>query len=172
MLAEPVSEPIFEPQAAPLPTQTERNWAMLAHLSALLTAFVAASTGGVGYVIALLVPLALYLYFAGRSRYVAFHALQATGFQALAGVMYVVVAGVLGAAIAAAWVVAGVLSIVLVGLLLMPLALGLSLMVGFQLLVLPVVGLFYAVYGAYYTYEGRDFEYPWVGRVVARSLQS
>ena len=65
------------------PTQYERNWASLAHLTALLTLIVGASTSGVGAVVALLVPLGMYLYFGGRSRYVAFHALQATVFQAL-----------------------------------------------------------------------------------------
>ncbi len=152
------------------PTQDERNWAMLAHLTTLLTLGLAASTGGAAYASALLAPLGMYLYFSGRSRYVAFHALQSTVFQALAGIVYVLVGGVVGAAIATAWVAAGVLSLVLVGLLLMPLALGLTLLGGAQLAALPLLALAYALRGAYLAYQGESFEYPWVGRLVARSL--
>ena len=63
-------------------TQSERNWAMLAHLTALLTVLVGLHSGGVGSVVALLVPLGMYLYFRERSPYVAFHALQAITFVA------------------------------------------------------------------------------------------
>ncbi len=160
------------PASAPAvgPSQEERNWAMLAHLTALLSAFVAMSTGGVGYVFALLAPLAIYLYFSGRSRHVAYHALQATVFQALAGVVYVVVAGAAGAAIAAAWTIAGVLTMILVGVLLMPVALGVTLISGVLIGGLPLLGLGYALRAAYLTYHGQDFDYPWIGPVVARSL--
>lgn len=159
-----------EPQSAG-PTQDERNWAMLAHLTALLTLGVGVSTSGIGYVFALLVPLSLYLYFAGRSRFVAFHALQATVFQALAGILFVVLAAAAGAVIVAAWVVTGVLSIVLLGLLLLPVTLGLTVLAAAQLAAVPLLVLFYALYGAYRTYEGENFHYPWVGAIVARSLQ-
>ncbi len=155
----------------PGPTQDERNWAMLAHLTALLTVVVGVSTGGMGAVFALLVPLGLYLYFGGRSRYVAFHALQATVFQALGAILYVVLAGVTAAAIASAWVVAGLLSIVLVGLLLMPVALALTLFGAVELLAVPAVWLGYTLLGAYRAYQGEPFEYPWIGALVARTLR-
>ena len=144
---------------------------MLAHLSALLTLAIAASTAGLGHIVGLLVPLGLYLYFSNRSRYVAYHALQATVFQALAGILYVVAAVAAGAMIATAWTISGLLSVVLIGILMMPLALGLTLAAGVELVALPILGLFYALRGAYLTYQGRDFEYPIVGRLVARSLQ-
>jgi uncharacterized protein len=171
MLAEPLNEPTLPPPAALAgPTQDERNWAMLAHLSALLTIGIAASTSGVGYVVALLVPLIMYLYFAERSRYVAYHALQATVFQALAGIAYVVLATLVGLSIAAAWIVAGLLTVVLIGVLLLPVALGFTLLGAAQLLLLPVVGVFYALRGAYLTAQGEPFAYPWIGAVVAQSL--
>jgi uncharacterized Tic20 family protein len=111
-----IAEPVIPPAAAVAdPTQDERNWAMLAHLTALLTVGVAASTGGIGYVVALLVPLVMYLYFAGQSRYVAYHALQATVFQALAGIGYVALAGAVGVIIATAWTITGLLTVVLIG---------------------------------------------------------
>jgi uncharacterized Tic20 family protein len=152
------------------PTQHERNWAALAHLTAVLTLLVAVSTAGVGHILGLLVPLAIYLYFSSRSRYVAYHALQATVFQAVAGILYVIAAALAGAMIAVAWTVSGVLTIVLVGLLLMPVALGVTLLAGVELLALPALGLFYSLRGAYLIYQGQEFDYPVVGLLVARSL--
>ena len=40
------------------PSAGERNWAMLAHLTALSTLVIAMSTAGLGHVVGLLVPLA------------------------------------------------------------------------------------------------------------------
>ncbi|MEP7359881.1 MAG: DUF4870 domain-containing protein [Anaerolineales bacterium] len=152
-------------------TQDERNWAMLAHLTALLTVFTAVATGGPGYIVALLVPLALYLYFSGRSEYAAYHALQATVFQALAGIVYVVVAALAGTVIATAWAVTGVLTVVLVGVALVPVAFGLTLIAAVELLGLPVLLVAYALRGAFLVSEGHEFAYPLVGEVVARSLR-
>jgi uncharacterized Tic20 family protein len=152
-------------------SQYERNWAMLAHLTALLTVFTAVATGGPGYIVALLAPLALYLYFAGRSEYAAYHALQATVFQALAGIIYVAMAALAGTVIAAAWVVAAALAVLLVGVVLVPMAFGLTLLMGVELLGLPFLLVAYALRGAYLVSEGRDFSYPGVGSMVTRSLR-
>src|SRR5258708_4009804 len=152
------------------PTQHERNWAALAHLSALLTLLIAISTAGLGHILGLLVPLAIYLYFSNRSRYVAYHALQATVFQAVAGIIYVVAAALAGALIAAAWTVSGVLSVLLVGIVLIPLALGLTLAAAVELVALPVLALFFSLRGAYLIEMGREFDYPLIGRLVARSM--
>lgn len=154
------------------PTQYERNWASLAHLTALLTVAVGLSTSGAGAVLALLAPLGLYLYFGGRSRYVAFHALQATVFQALGAILYVLLGGGVAAAIALAWVVSGVLSVVLVGFLLMPMALVMTLVGGYMLAAAPLLWLAYSLIGAYRTYEGQPFEYPFVAGAVARTMQT
>ena len=154
------------------PTQYERNWASLAHLTVLLTVLVGVSTSGLGAVVALLLPLGLYLYFGGRSRYVAYHALQATVFQALGAILYVLLGGTVAAIIAVAWVIAGVLSVVVIGLLLMPGALALTLLAGYALVAVPLLWLGYSLVGAYRTYNGEAFEYPLVGAVVARTLQT
>ena len=53
----------------------ERNWAILAHLSALLAALVA---------LAFLGPLVVLLIFGNRSRYVRNHAVEALNFQVTA----------------------------------------------------------------------------------------
>jgi uncharacterized membrane protein len=124
----------------------------------------------VGHIVGLLVPLAIYVYFSSRSRYVAYHALQATVFQAVAGILYVIVASLAGAMIAVAWTVSGVLAAVLVGIVLMPVALALTLVAGVELVGLPALALFYSAYGAYLIYRGQEFDYPVLGRLVARSL--
>ncbi len=152
------------------PTQFERNWAMLAHLSALLTAVVGFSSGGVGTVVTLLVPLGIYLYFGSRSRFVAFQALQATVFQALGAIAYVVLGASAGAAIAMAWTITGLLSVVLIGLLLIPLALLVTLLAGLALVAFPVAWLAYSLVAAYRTYEGEDYHYPWIGPLVAQAV--
>jgi uncharacterized protein len=152
------------------PTQHERNWAAVAHLTAVLTLLIAVSTAGLGHILGLLVPLAMYLYFSNRSRYVAYHALQATVFQAVAGIVYVIVAALAGALIAVAWTVSGVLTVLLVGIVLIPLALGLTLAAGVELVALPALALFYSLRGAYLIEMGQEFDYPLIGRLVARSL--
>ncbi len=162
---------MFSHVALTAPTQNERTWAALAHLTALLTLAVALSTAGLGHILGLLVPLAMYIYFSSRSRYVAYHALQATVFQAVAAIVYVAAAALSGVMIAVAWTVAGMLTVVLVGIALMPLALGLTVAAGVTLVALPAAAIFYTLYGAYLTYEGREFDYPVVGRLVARSMQ-
>ncbi len=155
-----------------VPTQYERNWASLAHLTALLTVVVGLSTSGIGAVVALLVPLGMYLYFGGRSRYVAYQALQSTVFQAFGAILYVLLGGAVAAAIAIAWVISGLLSVVLIGVLLMPGALVLTLLGGYALVAVPLLWLAYSLVGSYRTYEGQPFDYPLVGRLVARTLQT
>ena len=154
------------------PTQLERNWALLAHLTALLTLFVGLSAGGLGAVTALLVPLALYLYFRERSPYVAFHALQATAFQAFAGIAFVILAAFAAVIIGGAWVIAIALSFVLVGLLLLPMALIITLILTVGVLALPVAAIVYALRGAYQVYQGLLFEYPWVGALARRTMET
>jgi uncharacterized Tic20 family protein len=64
-------------------THDERTWAMLAHLSALL-----------GYIVVLgqyIAPLVIYLVYRERSRFVAFHALQALYFQLALLLLWIVV---------------------------------------------------------------------------------
>ena len=153
-------------------TQLERNWAMLAHLTALLTLVVGLSTGGVGAVAALLVPLAMYLYFRERSPLVAFHALQATAFQSFAGVAFIVAAGFAAALVAGAWVITLALSVVLVGLLLLPVTLILTVAAAMGVLALPVAALVYAVRGAYLAYQGLPFEYLWIGALARRAMEA
>ncbi len=131
----------------PLSASDERTWAMLAHLSVVANLF----TGALGPVAA----LCIYLILRERSRYVAYHALQSFIFQLIWWV-----GG--GALIAAAWTISGILSAVLIGLLCMPFACGLSL--------IPLAALVYGVVGAVQCSQGRDFRYWLVGDWVRGTL--
>lgn len=132
----------------PLSPADERTWAMLAHLSVLVNLV----TGMLGP----LAALVIYLVYGKRSRYVAYHAMQAFIFQLIWWV-----AG--GALAAVAWAVSGALAVVLLGCLLMPVALLLSL--------LPVGALVYGVIGAVQCSQGQDFRYWLVGDWVRGTLE-
>lgn len=133
---------------APLSPSEERSWAMLAHLSVLVNLF----TGFLGP----LAALVIYLLFKDRSRYVAYHSLQAFINQLIWWV-----GG--GAIIGAVWVVTGILTLALVGLLLIPLACLLSLM--------PIISVVQGVWGAVKTSSGEDFRYWWVGDWTRGTLE-
>jgi uncharacterized Tic20 family protein len=155
-----------------LVSRAERRWATLAHLSALLTAGLGLWTGGAGGVLALLLPLGLYVYFRERAPYVAFHALQSTVFQA-AGAITLVVGGVAAAlGLMALWLLTAGLSVVIVGLLLLPFTFTLTVMAVLAGVGLPVTGLAYVLRGAYQSYHGERFEYPLVGALVTRTMMA
>jgi uncharacterized Tic20 family protein len=134
----PVAPQTYAPQ--PLSPSDERTWAMLAHLSILLNLF----TGFLGTLGALII----YLIFKDRSRYVAYQSMQAFIFQLIAFFGF-------GALATVAWVISGMLSVVLIGCLCMPIALLISLV--------PVAALVYGVIGAIECNQGRDFQYWLVG---------
>lgn len=120
---------------------------MLAHLSALGNLV----TGFLGPVAALII----YLVYKDRSRYVAYHALQSFYFQ----LVFWVGGGILASV---AWAISGVLSAILIGCLLMPVALLISL--------IPLGSLIYSIIGAVDCNSGRDFRYWWVGGWVRSTL--
>jgi len=126
--------------SVPLSPSEERTWAMLAHLSVLVNLF----TGIFGPVVALVI----YLLFANRSKYVAYHAMQSFLFQLLWWY-----------GIGIVWGITGLLSAVLIGVLLIPLACVLTPIFLVGMAVAPVVG----VIGAVQTSQGKDFRYWWVG---------
>jgi uncharacterized Tic20 family protein len=130
------------PAASPggLSPSDERTMAMLAHLSNLLNLV----SGFLG----LLVPLGLYLLYKDRSRYVAYQSLQSFIFQLIwwAGA---------GAVAVGLWVMSGLLSVVLIGCLLMPLAAIASLV--------PLASMIYSIYAGVECSQGRDFRYWLIG---------
>jgi hypothetical protein len=146
------SQNVLPPQtSAPAPQRLtesdERTWAMLAHLSILLNLI----TGFLGIVVALII----YLAYKNRSNYVAYQSMQSFVFQ----LVWWFGGGLL---IGVVWAITGALSIVLVGLVLVPLACVLSL--------IPLAALVYGIVGAVQTNSGQDFKYWLIGDWVRGEL--
>jgi uncharacterized Tic20 family protein len=141
------SSPPLDNSMQPLSPSDERTWAMLAHLSVLLNLV----SGFLGIIVALLI----YLVYKNRSKYVAYHSMQAFLFQ----LIWWLGGGILTALV---WVVTGVLSAVLIGLVLIPLACVISL--------IPLASLVYGVVGAVQCNNGQDFRYWLIGDWVRGEL--
>jgi uncharacterized membrane protein len=116
--------------------------------------------------------LVLYLSYRERSRFVAFHALQALLYQGVGVLVYLVLATVLALAVTVAWAVSGLLSVVLVGILLIPLALLITFLTAIVLVGAPLVWVVYGLYAAYEVYQGKDFHYWRLGTCVEREVDA
>ena len=147
-------------------TSQDRTWAAIAHLSTLLTLLVGVCSGGIGGMIFIVIPLAIYISFKNHSRFVAYHAAQALALQlvATAGWLAAILLGTL--ALALLWTVTGILCIILVGILLIPVMVLVT--VGFvaAVMVAPLAFGGYAIVGAVEAGNGKDYDYPWIGRAV------
>lgn len=132
---------------APLTLQEERQWAMIAHFGVLVNLI----SGFLGPI----VPLAIYMIYKDRSRYVAYQSLQGLIFQIVWWIGGGVLTGI-------AWTVTGALSAVFVGLLCIPFACVVSAM--------PLVALGYGVYAGIQTNQGQDFKYWLIGDWVRSTL--
>ena len=149
-------------EAVQAPTD-EWTAASLAHASILLT-LILAPAGGVGALVGPAIPLAMYFGYRKESRFVALHALQSFVFQ----VVGAVVVAALGVLVGLAWTISSWLSGILVGLLLVPLALFLTL----QLVFVLVVWLGYGLYAAYQAYQGRDVRYMVIGEWLEKEVKA
>jgi hypothetical protein len=141
----PVAPPAGPPE--PLSPEDERLWAMLAHLSVLLNLV----TGFLGVAAALVI----YLIYRDRSRYVAFQALQAFLFQ----ILFWAGGGVLIGTIGVVWAIVTTLSVVIIGVLLIPLAILATIVFA----LMPIIAVVYGVVGGIETNSGKDFRYWLVG---------
>lgn len=135
-----MNEQIQPPPSLPLTPEEERQWAMIAHLGVLVNL--------VSGILGPFVPLAIYMIYKDRSKYVAYQSLQALIFQLIWWVGGSVVAGIV-------WAITGILSSVIIGIVCIPFACVFSLM--------PLVALGYGVYGGIQTSQGQDFKYWLVG---------
>ncbi len=118
--------------------QDERTWSMLAHLSVLLNIIT-----GIGGPIAALV---IWLVYKDRSQRVAFHALQSLWYQ----VAWFVI-------LAVGWTITGILSLIIIGLLLIPV-----------MLIASLVPFVHQCYGAYKVNQGVDYRYPFIADQIDR----
>lgn len=132
------------PAEKSMPASQEQTWAMISHLSILLNLV----TGILGPVVALII----YLVYKDRSRYVAYQSLQALIFQLIVWIG-------IGLVIGAIWLFTGLLSIILIGLLLVPVAL----LATIFLMAVPLGSLIYGVYAGIKCSHGEDFRYWLVG---------
>lgn len=153
------------------PTADAWTTAAVAHASILLTLLLGFA-GGVGAFVGLVIPLILYLSYRERSRFVALHALQALIYQGVGILVYLALVTVLALAVTVAWAISGLLSVVVVGLLLIPLALMIALMMVLVLLTAPLAWVGYGLYAAYEVYQGKDFRYMWIGDWVEREVSA
>jgi hypothetical protein len=131
----------------PLSQSEERTWAMLAHLSILVNLF----TGVLGPFVALLI----YVIYSTRSKYVAYHAMQSFLFQLI--VWY---------GLGIVWGFVGLSSLLIVGLILIPIACLLTPIFLLGMIIAPI----YGVIGAVQTSQGEDFQYWQVGEWVRGML--
>jgi uncharacterized Tic20 family protein len=167
-VVEPADEPVVEleeptkPEPRTVPTRDDLTMAALAHASILVTFIIGVGSGGLGAILGVLIPLAIWYSYRDKSVYTANQAFHATVYQ-VACVLAVLSLAVVGAIlVVVGWTVSGALAAVIIGLCLMPFALLVTLLFVIAVLVLPIVQLVYGLYAAYETYQGRDFRYRWV----------
>ena len=124
------------PVGGGMSAQDERTWSMLAHLSVLLNIVT-----GIGGPIAALV---IWLVYRDRSPRVSFHALQSLWYQVTWAVILFV-----------GWFVTGILSIIFIGLLLIPV-----------MLIATLVPFVHQCYAAYKVYQGVDYRFPIIADMI------
>ncbi len=121
---------------AAMSAQEEKAWSILAHLSVFVNLF----TVFLGPVVALVI----WLVYRDRSPRVAFHALQSMWYQ----VAWLVLLGT-------GWAFTGLLMLVLIGFLLVPV-----------MVLLSLVPFVHAAYAAYRVSRGDDYRYPFVADLI------
>ena len=117
-------------------SEDERTWSMIAHLSVLLNLI----TGLGGPVAALII----WLVYKDRSQRVAFHALQSLWYQ----IAWIVI-------LAVGWSITVVLMFVLIGFLLIPV-----------MVLVSLVPFIHQCYAAYKVYQGVDYRYPIIADMI------
>lgn len=153
-------------------TSEERTWAALAHLSSLATLLLALGTLGLGGLLFVFAPLAIYLLYRDKSEYVAFHAMQAFVLQLVLSVGFftAIIVGIV--AIVIAWVITGVLSAILIGLILIPVAIVLTVAIVLGLVAAPFVLGGFSIAATIQSAGGQNYSYPYIGQWVENWLDS
>jgi len=160
----------WQPRSYPVEgvTGDERLWAALAHGSFLLTALTAVVASGWAVLALVFVPLLIYAGFRDRSRFVAFHALQAFAAQVVGTIGWVVILIIGTLIFAVAIALAAVASIVLIGIPFLLLFIVLYVVFALAMLLLPLAIVILSIAGAVNTYSGRDFRYPVIAGWIER----
>jgi uncharacterized Tic20 family protein len=144
------------------------GWAAVAHASILLTVLLGLTTGGIAVFLGPIVPAIIWYVYRDRSEYVVEQARQATVFQ-VAGILALLGLAILGALLLTmGWAVSAVLVIVLVGLILLPVMLIVTLGWVVAIVALPIAQMVYGCYAALEAYNGRPFRYRWIADQIDR----
>jgi uncharacterized Tic20 family protein len=152
-------------------TRPDRTWAVLAHASTLLTLLASIVSGGIGGIIFVVIPLAIYLSFKDHSRFVAYHAAQALIMQLAATVGWLAAVLIGSLALVLLWAVTGLLCIILVGILLIPIMVLVTVLYVLAILLAPLIFGGYAIVGMAEAGNGQDYSYPWIGDYVRGWLE-
>ena len=149
-------------------TREELNWAALAHASILITLLLGLLSGGIGALLGPIIPGIIWYVHRDKSEYVVEQARQATIYQ-VAGigalVALILVGGIL---VSLGLAISAVLIIILIGLILFPIMLFVTLIWGAAIVVLPIAQVVYGCYAALEAYNGRPFRYWWVADRIDR----
>ena len=165
--AEPQGNPRTAPPLLGL-TQNEMTWAALAHASILVTLLIGLTSGGVLTIVGALIPAIIWYAFREKSAYVVDQARQAFLFQ-VAGFVALFLLALFGSILlVVGWVVTAALSIVLIGLLLIPVMLVLTVVWAAAFVALPIGQIVYGCYAALEAYHGRPFRYWWIADLIDR----
>lgn len=151
----------------PTTTSQERTWAAIAHASGVLTLLFSLASLGLLGLFFVFVPLVIYFSYKDKSEYVAFHAAQAFALQIVGSIGYFVAILLAIVAMVVVWAITGVLSVILIGLLLIPVALILTIALTLAIVALPFVLGGFSTIAAVQTADGNDYYYPYLGRYVA-----
>lgn len=151
-------------------TRHEMTWAAVAHASILVTFLLALASGGVAALLGPIIPALIWYSNRDKSEYVMEQARQATIFQ-VAGILLLLALALGGALLLAlGWAITAALSVILIGLILIPVMLIVSLLWVVALVALPIGQVIYGCYAALETYNGRPFRYRWVADMIDRYL--
>ncbi len=150
-------------------TPQERQWATIAHASAILTLLAGLSSFGFLSLLTLFIPLGIYLHWRQKSEYVAFQALQAFTLQVLGTVGWAALL-VVGSVAFVLTSIALVLTIV--GALLLIILVPLFVLLVLLSFALPIGMVVYSIIAALQTNQGADYRLPRIGRWVDRQLHS
>jgi uncharacterized Tic20 family protein len=146
----------------------ELTWAALAHASILLTFLLGIASGGLVAILGPIVPAIIWYVHRDKSEYVVGQARQATIYQ-LAGIVALLALAIVGAVLVAlGWAISAVLVVVLVGLLLLPVMLIVTLLWVAALVALPIAQVVYGCLAAVEAYNGRPFRYWWIADQIDR----
>lgn len=146
----------------------EMTWATLAHASILITLLLGLASGGLAAILGPIIPAIIWYVHRDKSEYVVDQARQATIFQ-LAGIVALLALAIVGAVLVAlGWAVSAVLVIVLIGLLLLPVMVIVTLLWVVGIVALPIAMVVYGCFASLEANNGRPFRYWWIADMIDR----